>query len=68
MAVVLAEGLSIDKVVKPRYNYKDITCDYWAKSWIDKVLNEGVMIGYPDKKFRDSRNMSFTLYSCPYFF
>lgn len=52
MAVVLAEGLSIDKVVKPRYNYKDITCDYWAKSWIDKVLNEGVMIGYPDKKFR----------------
>ena len=51
MAVVLAEGLSI-KAVKPKYQYKDIPQNYWAKSWIDKALSEGVMIGYPDKNFR----------------
>lgn len=51
MAVVLAEGLNIEKSA-PRYRYTDIANDYWAKSWIDKALTEGVMIGYPDKKFR----------------
>lgn len=51
LAVVLAEGLSI-KQVKPRYQYRDIEAGYWAKPWIDKVLSEGIMIGYPDKKFR----------------
>lgn len=51
LAVVLAEGLSIPTAT-PKYQYLDITSDYWAKSWIDKVLEEGVMIGYPDRKFR----------------
>ncbi len=51
LAVVLSEGLSI-KEVTPKYQYTDISSNYWAKSWIDKALSEGIMIGYPDKKFR----------------
>jgi hypothetical protein len=51
LAVVLAEGLSIP-TAQPKYQYLDITSDYWAKAWIDKVLQENVMIGYPDRKFR----------------
>jgi hypothetical protein len=51
MAVVLAEGLKLHEST-PKYQYKDITDAYWAKSWIDKALNEGVMIGYPDRNFR----------------
>lgn len=51
MAVVLAEGLSIPSA-KAKYEYKDIPSTYWAKSWIDKALVEGVMIGYPDRNFR----------------
>ena len=51
LAVILAEefGLTNKSVSK---KYKDIPSDYWAKDWIYGALNGGVMIGYPDKKFR----------------
>ena len=51
LAVILAEefGLNNKSVTK---SYKDIPSDYWAKDWIYGALNGGVMIGYPDKKFR----------------
>ena len=51
LAVVLSEGLSIPTTT-PKYQYLDISSDYWAKSWIDKALSENIMIGYPDRKFR----------------
>lgn len=50
LAVVLAEGFSINKTATA--NYTDIDSGYWAKPWIEKALAADVMIGYPDKTFR----------------
>ena len=50
LAVILSEGLSINKTTKSYYT--DITEKYWAKSWINRALAAKIMIGYPDKTFR----------------
>lgn len=50
LAVVLVEGLSIQKTLAS--SYTDISEGYWAKSWIDKALAADIMIGYPDKSFK----------------
>ena len=51
LAVILAEEFGLNnKSVSNKY--KDIPSDYWAKDWIYGALNSGVMIGYPDNKFR----------------
>lgn len=51
LAVILSEGFGLtNKKVSKAYN--DISSDYWAKDWIYGALNSGVMIGYPDNKFR----------------
>ncbi len=51
LAVILAEEFGLNN--KSASNkYKDIPSDYWAKDWIYGALNSGVMIGYPDNKFR----------------
>ena len=51
LAVILSEGFNL-KNKKVSKSYKDIPSDYWAKDWIYGALNSGVMIGYPDNKFR----------------
>lgn len=50
LAVVLAEGLSIQKTAE--IPYSDITSEYWAQKWIAKALAADVMIGYPDNTFK----------------
>lgn len=50
LAVVLAEGLSIQKTANSKYT--DIQSNYWAKTWIEKALAADVMIGYPDDTFK----------------
>lgn len=51
LAILMSEGLAIGSTTA-KYNYKDISNNYWAKEWIDKALAADVMIGYPDKTFR----------------
>lgn len=51
LAVILSEGFNL-KNTKASKSYSDITSNYWAKDWIYGALNAGVMIGYPDNKFR----------------
>lgn len=51
LAVILSEGFNL-KDTKVRKTYNDIHQNYWAEDWITGALNAGVMIGYPDKKFR----------------
>ena len=51
VATILAEGLN----VKAPANYKpysDIADSYWAKDWIYKVTEKGIMIGYPSGVFK----------------
>ena len=50
LAVVLAEGLSINNTAT--IEYTDIDSSYWAAKWIAKALAADVMIGYPDKTFK----------------
>ena len=50
LAVVLAEGLSIQKTAD--ITYTDIDSEYWAQKWIAKALAADVMIGYPDNTFK----------------
>ena len=51
LAVILAEGFNLTNKSASK-SYSDIPSDYWAKDWIYGALNGGVMIGYPDNKFR----------------
>ena len=51
LAVILAEEFGLNNKAVSK-QYKDIPSGYWAKDWIYGALNGGVMIGYPDKKFR----------------
>ena len=51
LAVILAEGFNLTNKSASK-SYSDIPSDYWAKDWIYGALNSGVMIGYPDNKFR----------------
>ncbi len=50
LAVILSEGFNLKNTASSKYT--DIPADYWAKDWINGALNAGVMIGYPDNKFR----------------
>ncbi len=51
VATILAEGLNVEAPAnyKP---YSDITNAYWAKDWIYKVTEKGIMIGYPSGVFK----------------
>ena len=50
-AVVLSEGFNMaDTTVTKAYS--DIVDGYWAKDWIYRALNGGVMIGYPEGVFK----------------
>lgn len=50
LAVILSEGFELKG--RGSKSYSDIPADYWAKDWIYGALSQGVMIGYPDNKFR----------------
>lgn len=55
MAHAMAEGLNL-----PASNvnkYSDVQKN-WAKSYINRVTAKGVMIGYPDKKFRPNQQIT----------
>lgn len=51
VATILAEGLNVQapEDYKP---YSDIDDAYWAKDWIYKVTEKGIMIGYPSGVFK----------------
>lgn len=51
LAVILSEGFSLNDT-SAKKQYKDIKADYWAKDWIYRSTNAGVMIGYPDNTFK----------------
>lgn len=51
LAVILAEGFNLNNKSVSK-TYGDISSKYWAKDWIYGATNAGVMIGYPDNKFR----------------
>ncbi len=51
LAVILSEGFNL-KNKSASKSYSDINSEYWAKDWIYGATNAGVMIGYPDNKFR----------------
>lgn len=52
LAVILAETFASDRQTVKKPGYKDITDNYWAKSWIYTALDTNLMIGYPDGNFR----------------
>lgn len=51
LAVILAEGFGASNSDVSEKQYSDVTENYWAKNWIYKALNAGLMIGYPSGKF-----------------
>ncbi|MCR5261073.1 MAG: S-layer homology domain-containing protein [Candidatus Gastranaerophilales bacterium] len=52
LAVILAETFASDRQTVKKDAFKDITDNYWAKSWIDTAYDTNLMIGYPDGNFR----------------
>jgi len=50
-AVVLSEGFNMTDASVSK-EYTDIVNGYWAKDWIYRALNGGIMIGYPEGDFR----------------
>ncbi|MFI3300252.1 MAG: S-layer homology domain-containing protein [Candidatus Gastranaerophilales bacterium] len=51
VATILAEGLDVE-TPESYEPYSDIEDDYWAKNWIYKVTEKGIMIGYPSGVFK----------------
>ena len=52
LAVILAETFSVVDASDYKVEYSDIQNDYWAKEWIYKALDKGLMIGYPSGVFK----------------
>lgn len=50
-AVVLSEGFNMTDTTVTKA-YSDIQDGYWAKDWIYRALNGGIMIGYPEGVFK----------------
>ena len=51
VAAILAEGL--DVITPENYSpYSDIANEYWAKDYIYRVTEKGIMIGYPSGVFK----------------
>ncbi|MDO5717007.1 MAG: S-layer homology domain-containing protein, partial [Tissierellia bacterium] len=40
--------------------FSDVPANHWAKSYIDRCTNEGIIKGYPDNTFKPSNEISFT--------
>ncbi len=57
VATIFAEGLEVEtpKNYKP---YSDIDSSYWAKDWIYKVTEKGIMIGYPSGVFKPDQKIT----------
>ncbi|MGN0018848.1 MAG: S-layer homology domain-containing protein [Candidatus Gastranaerophilaceae bacterium] len=56
MAHAMSEGLGLP-TAKISNKYSDVSGN-WAKSYIYNVTAKGVMIGYPDKKFRPNQQIT----------
>ncbi|MCQ2739043.1 MAG: S-layer homology domain-containing protein [bacterium] len=53
LAFFISEGLGLTKVATD--SYSDVASDYWAKTEIDRVLTQDIMIGYPDSTFKPDK-------------
>ena len=51
LAVILAEGFAPNATTASDKTFTDVADNYWAKDWIYKALNSGLMIGYPSGQF-----------------
>lgn len=58
LAVILAESFASGRQVSTRKAYTDVTKDYWAEAWIETAQDTGLMIGYPDNKFRPDQRVT----------
>ena len=52
LAVILAETFSVVDASDYKVQYSDVQEGYWAKEWIYKALDKGLMIGYPSGVFK----------------
>lgn len=53
LAYLISEGLGLTKTATD--SYSDVTDSYWAKTEIDRVLTQDIMIGYPDSTFKPDK-------------
>ena len=53
VAYLISNGLGLTKETSGEYT--DLTSNYWAKSEIEKVLTQDIMIGYPDSTFKPDK-------------
>ncbi len=54
VATILAEGLDVE-TPESYEPYSDVDDSYWAKDWIYKVTEKGIMIGYPSGEFKPNQ-------------
>lgn len=40
--------------------FKDVSANHWAKAYIDRCTNEGIIKGFPDNTFRPDKDITFT--------
>jgi hypothetical protein len=53
LAFLISEGLGLTKATPDQYS--DLVDSYWAKTEIDRVLTQDIMIGYPDNTFKPDK-------------
>ncbi len=53
LAFFISEGLGLTKSAADKYS--DVADSYWAKTEINRVLSEDIMIGYPDLTFKPDK-------------
>jgi hypothetical protein len=53
LAFFISEGLGLTKAATD--SYSDVADSYWAKTEIDRVLTQDIMIGYPDSTFKPDK-------------
>ena len=53
LAFLISEGLGLTKAATD--SYSDVADSYWAKTEIDRVLTQDIMIGYPDATFKPDK-------------
>lgn len=58
LAVILAESFASGRETANRKAYTDVEKGYWAESWIETAQDTGLMIGYPDNKFRPDQRVT----------
>lgn len=59
LTCLLGMSLMMSNVVGAA-NFKDVPNNHWAKSYIDRGVNEGIIKGYDDNTFKPSKQITFS--------